>query len=244
MDLTGASFMVGGEPLTEAKLKEIESAGAKVFSVYGIMETGVVGYGCTNKTAIDEVHLNKDTIAMIQYPKQVPHAEASVNAFLFTTLLPSAPKILLNVESGDYGVAETRQCGCKLEQLGFTEHIYNIRSFDKLTGEGMTFIGTDLINIIEKILPAKYGGYSTDYQILEEEDEQGHTRLSILISPGVGMINDDELIQTVLTELSSGIDTNRMMTRIWSQANIFRVIRMQPFITGRGKLLPLHIKKS
>lgn len=244
LDINGASFMIGGEPLTLAKKQEIEAAGARVFSVYGIMETGVVGYGCTNPAAVDEVHLNKDTIALIQYPRQVPHAEASVDAFLFTTLLPSAPKIMLNVESGDYGVMETRQCGCKLEQLGLTDHIYNIRSFDKLTGEGMTIMGTDLVNIVEKILPAKYGGSSTDYQILEEEDEQGHTRLSIVISPGVEGINEDELIRTVLAGLAGEKDTARMMTRIWSQANIFRVIRRQPFITTRGKLLPLHIKKS
>ncbi len=80
-----------------------------------------------------------------------------------------------------------------------------MRSSDKLTGEGVTFIGTDLVNIIEEILPAKFGGASTDYQILKEEDEQGHTRLSIIVDPKLGAIDEVELITTVLHELGKGV---------------------------------------
>ena len=112
----------------------------------------------------------------------MPHAGVSVDAFLFTSFSPATPKILLNVESGDYGVIETRSCGCKFEELGFTDHIHNIRGFDKLSSAGMTFVGTDLVRIIEEVLPAKFGGASTDYQMVEEEDKKGHTRMSIVES--------------------------------------------------------------
>ena len=194
-------------------------------------------------SAADDVHLLKDSQALIQHRREVPFAKASVDAFLFTSFLPRATKILLNVECGDYGVVETRRCGCKLEELGFTEHIYNIRGFDKLTGEGMTFIGTDLLRVIEEVLPAKFGGTSTDYQMVEEEDRKGQTRLTIVASPEVGVIDDDEFIQTVLTELRKGRSGQRMMANMWSQAKTLRVKRMSPHTTARGKLLPLHIQK-
>lgn len=244
LDIGGAVFIVGGEPVTEAKRNEIESVGATVYPAYGFMEAGVVGYGCTNPVAVDEVHLTRDTIALIQQPREVPHAIVSVDAFLFTTLMISAPKILLNVESGDYGIVERRSCGCKLDELGFTDHIYNIRGFDRLTGEGMTFIGTDLVKIIEDVLPAQFGGSSTDYQMVEEEDERGHTRMSILVSPSVGDIDEAELIKIILGELAKGPDTQRMMVQVWAEAKTLRVKRIRPLVTARGKLLPLHIQKS
>lgn len=244
LSIAGAKFIVSGEPLTEAKRKEIESAGAYVYPGYAFMEAGVVGSGCVNPVVADEVHLHKDSFALIQQPRVVPYSAVSVNAFLFTTLVLSAPKVLLNVESGDYGTLASRSCGCKFEEFGFPDHIHSIRGFDKLTGEGMTFIATDLVRIIDEVLPAKFGGSSTNYQMVEEEDERRQTRMSIIVSPEVGDINEAELIETILTELAKGKDTQRMMAHVWSQAKTLRVKRMSPFITARGKLLPLHIKKG
>lgn len=245
LNISGATFILMGEPLTEVKAREIDTTGATAITIYGASEVGVVGFACANPIAADDVHLLKDSHALIQHRREVPFAKASVDAFLFTSLLPKAAKILLNVECGDYGVVETRRhCGCKLGELGFTEHIYNIRGFDKLTGEGMTFIGTDLLRVIEEVLPAKFGGTSTDYQMVEEEDDKGQTRLTIIASPEVGVIDEGELIQTVLTELRKGVDGKRMMANMWSQAKTLRVKRITPYTTSRGKLLPLHIQKG
>jgi hypothetical protein len=245
LDLSGTTFVLGGEPLTGAKMKEIRVVGANAVSAYITAEIGIIGFGCAGQTtASDDIHLFKGSHAVIQHRREVPFSGASVNAFLFTSLLHKAPKMLLNVESGDYGVIETRQCGCKLGELGLTDHIYNIRSFDKLTGEGMSFVGTDILRIIEEVLPAKFGGASTDYQMVEEEDERGRTRLTILVSPEVGEIDEGELVQTVLSELSRGNDTQRMMTEIWSQAEMLRVKRRRPLVTAAGKLLPLHIQRA
>ena len=244
LDIAGAKFIPSSEPLTEVKRKEIESAGASACPLYAFVEGGWVGLGCFNPVATDDVHLFKDCLALIQHQREVPLAKVSVNAFLYTTLLPSAPKILLNVESGDYGVIETRHCGCKFEELGFVDHLNNIRGFDKLTGEGMTFVGTDFVKIMEEILPAKFGGASTDYQMVEEEDKQGHTRLNIVVSPDVGYVNEDDLIKTILAELGKGKDTQRMMAEVWHESKTLRVKRMRPITTARGKLLPLHIQKT
>ncbi len=245
LDLSGAIFVMAGEPLTGAKMKDLRAVGANAVSMYAITEVGILGFGCAGQTAApDDIHLLNDSHAVIQHRRETPFGGASVDAFLFTTLLHKAPKILLNVESGDYGVIETRQCGCKVMDLGLTDHIYNIRSFDKLTGEGMTFVGTDILRIIEEVLPAKYGGVSTDYQMVEEEDERGRTRLTILVSPEVGEIDEGKLVKTIITELSKGKDTQRMMAQMWSQAEMLRVKRQRPFITAAGKLLPLHIQRA
>jgi hypothetical protein len=245
MDMSGTTFGVAGEPLTRAKRTEIGAVGAKVISMYAAAEVGVVGFGCAGRVdAPDDIHLFKDIQAVIQHRREVNVAGASVDAFLFTSMLHKAPKILLNVESGDYGVIASRQCGCKIEEYGLTDHIYNIRSFDKLTGAGMTFAGTDILRIIEEVLPAKYGGTSTDYQMVEEEDEAGHTRLTISISPEVGEIDEQALVRIVVAELSRGNDVRRMMTDMWSQAAVLRVKRERPYITAGGKLLPLHIQKQ
>jgi hypothetical protein len=244
IDLTGVKFLLNAEPITKAKQKEIDSVGATTSIKYAFTEAGFVGLGCLSPSATDDVHLCKDSLVLVQQPREVPYAATAVEAFLFTTLLSSAPKILLNVESGDWGMVETGSCGCKLEKLGLTDHLYNIRGFDKLTGEGMTFIGTDLVRIIEEVLPAKFGGTSTDYQMLEDEDERGYTRMSVLASPELGAIDEAELVKTILAELGKRSSNQRMMADVWAQAKTLRVQRKQPLTTARGKLMPLHIKKS
>ena len=204
----------------------------------------MVGYGCMNPLTTDDIHLLTDSIALVQYPKKVWHNEVTVDSFLYTNLIPSAPKVLLNVESGDFGIIENRSCGCRFEEYGYTEHVYNIRSFEKLTGEGVTFHGTRLIQIVEEILPAKFGGTSADYQVMEEEDEKSNTRLSILVHPDIGEIDEQALIQTIFSELNIGMESRRMMMEMWAQAGTLRVKRMPPVVTAAGKLLPLHINRS
>jgi hypothetical protein len=244
MDMTGTKFAPDSEPFTAVKRMEIESSGASACPRYASTEAGLIGWGCFHPSAPDDVHFFKDSLALIQYEREVAYAEAVVDAFLFTSLLLSAPKILLNVELGDYGVVERRGCGCYWEELGFNAHICNIRSFDKLTSHGQNFMGPDLIRIIEEVLPAKFGGTSVDYQVVEDEDEESHTRTSIIVNPHVGELDEAELIKTILTELRKGPDHRRLMAEVWSWSNTLRVKRIRPYVTGTGKLLPLHIQKT
>ena len=71
----------------------------------------------------------------------------------------------------------------------------------KLTGSGLTLVGSDFVGILEEVLPQKYGGGATDYQLLEEEDNRGQTHLSLIISPTVGEVDDSDVIATVLSKL-------------------------------------------
>lgn len=243
-NISGTTFFVGGEPTSEMKRNEIDAVGAKVCPLYAFVEGGWVGLGCMDPVAADDIHILKDSMAVIQHEKEFPNVGISVDAFQFTSLLPSTPKILFNLEIGDYGLSGTRNCGCYLGQIGLTDHFWNIRSFDKITGDGVTFIGVDLVRILDQILPSKFGGCSIDYQMIEEEDEHGHTRLSIVVSPDVGIINEEALIKVIYDELGRGKEVNRMMANIWYQSNTLRIKRMKPLTTKMGKFLPLHIQKD
>ncbi len=240
-DLTGAIFMIAGEPPTPAKVKGIESTGARFFPTYGLAEAGRIGMGCANPTDCNDLHLLKDAFAVIQKPRQVPGSEIIVEAFNITSLLLTAPKLMLNVEIDDYGILESRSCGCPLEDLGFTEHLREIRSFSKLTGEGVTLVGSEMVRILEEVLPTRFGGSPLDYQLMEEEDEQGFTRLSLLINPSLEIADENAVIEAVLEAMEKSSVGADSASAIWKQAKALRVKREKPIWTARGKLMPLHL---
>lgn len=185
-----------------------------------------------------------DHLALIQAFREVPGFEITVPSFHFTTLLPTAPKVLLNVESDDYGIVETRSCGCPFEILGYSTHVRDIRSFRKLTGEGVTLIGTDVERILEETLPARFGGSPLDYQIVEEEDESGFTRLTILMNPALVFADEQSVVDAVLAALPRRGPAAEMSGSLWSQANTFRVRREVPITTARGKWMPLRVARG
>ena len=244
LDLTGATFFGGGEPATAAKVRRLNQVGARWIPMYWFTEAGCVGQGCARPADGNDIHFFKDGLALIQHAREVPGSEITVNAFHFTTLLPTAPKFLLNVESDDYGVVEQRSCGCALESYGFTDHLRHIRSFRKLTAEGVTLVGSEMIRILEEVLPARFGGSPLDYQFIEEEDEGGFTRLNLLVSPKIRLGDEAAVIETVLDALGQGRAAGDSDRAIWKQAKTLRVKRQEPVWTARGKLMPLHMAKN
>jgi hypothetical protein len=244
IDLTGAWFWISGEPLTPAKVAGIRRSGADCFPSYGAVETGRIGMGCAAPLDATDVHLALDACAIVQYPRQLPQAQTTVPAFYITMLLLAAPKLMLNVELDDYGVMEERRCGCPLERLGWGEHLRGIHSFRKLTGEGVTLVGSEMIRILEEVLPARFGGSPLDYQLLEEEDAQGFTKVSLVVSPRIEIADDAEVIQAVLDALRRGSMGAGLAGQTWAEAGALQVRHMEPVWTARGKLLPLHLTRG
>jgi hypothetical protein len=244
IDLTGAVIAGGGEPPTPGKVRTITSTGAQFIANYHFTEAGVVGLRCMNPSDPNDQHLLLDHLAMIQAPREVPGFGITVDSFCFTTLLSSAPKLMLNVEIDDYGVVERRSCGCPWDQFGFTTHIRDIRSYRKLTGEGVTLIGSDMEHILEVVLPDRFGGTPIDYQLVEEEDENGFTRLTVLVSPRVSIVDEAAVVDTVFAALQRGDAGAGMSGALWRQAGSLRVRREEPHSTARGKLMPLHVTRS
>lgn len=243
LDLTGATFMGGSEPPTPAKVAAITASGARWVPTYFFAEAGAVGMGCARPLDGTDVHLLTDAFVLVQHPRKVPGAEVTVGAFHFTSLLPTTPKLMLNVEADDYGAVERRPCGCPLEACGLTTHVREIRSFSKLTGEGVTLVGTDIARILEEVLPARFGGSPLDYQLLEEEDEAGLTRMSLLVSPGIELHDEAAAVDVVLDALGRGGAAGGLTETAWRQARILHVRRMAPIWTARGKLMPIHVAR-
>lgn len=244
IDVAGAIFMGGGEPPTPAKVRQITESGVRWIPTYFFTEVGAVGWGCARPVDDNDIHLFKDALALIQHPRQVPGSDITVDAFHFTSLLPTAPKVMLNVESDDYGVIETRSCGCPLEDYGLTDHLRHVKSYRKLTGEGVTLVGGEMVHILEEVLPARFGGSPLDYQLLEEEDERGFTRLSLVVSPRVEIVDEEQVVETLLQALGNASDAADQARALWRQAGSLRVKRAEPVWTSRGKLMPLRLARE
>jgi hypothetical protein len=240
LDIAGTLLRVGGEPYTPAKARVVEEIGGRAASHYAMSETGAVAMACGDRAAPDDAHVLKGKVAVIQREKSLGGGDMPVAAFYFTTVLTSCPKIMLNVEVGDYGVLTKRRCGCPLETVGFDEHVHTIRSYEKLTSEGISFIGSSLHVLMEDVLPRAYGGDSTDYQLVEEEQD-GLPRISLVVSPRLGPIDEARVVATVLQFLASPSGAHKMMADFWEQANTLRVVRREPHATSASKILPLHL---
>jgi hypothetical protein len=248
LNIKGTKFLCTGEPLTPQKRLEIEAMGATPVPVYGISEAGVIASGCDHSHRdSDHCHLYKDTTAIISHRQSVPHSDLFVDSYLFSTLLYESPKLLLNVGMGDYGNLSEGNCGCTFGQVGFSTHLSGIRSYEKLTGEGVTFVDTDFIRIIERELPTRFGGRSTDYQLVEKEDSRGLTHLQLLVSPRVGEIEESNVLETFLNLLKRAEDSpeswSQSGTEMWKQSNMVQIVRELPMATASGKILPFFIAK-
>ena len=241
IDLSGAVLRGGGEPPTPAKVAKIVSTGAIFRSSYAFNEVGTVGSSCMHTTSPNDQHFMQDHLAMIQASRSVPGFDIEVPAFCFTSLLTSAPKLLLNVESDDYGTVDTQPCGCQWESLGFPHHIRDIRSFRKLTGEGVTLVGSDIERILDDLLPAQFGGSGLDYQFAEEEDERGFTRLTLRVAPTIVLGDEAQAVEFVLRSLERAGGAATIAQATWRQAGTLRIRRETPTMTRRGKLMPLDI---
>jgi hypothetical protein len=242
IDLTGVRFSVGGEPITIAKWQGITQTGAQVLPFYAMAEAGCVATACARPDGCDDMHFCRHSLAVLTSPSTAK-PETGVETFHLTTLTPDAPKILLNVDSDDYGTMDARSCGCQLEDLGFADHVKDVQSISKLTGEAVTLIGTDAAHVLEKVLPALFGGSPLDYQLLEEEDERGTTRLYLVISPRVDIADEAEVVNAFLDGLGKGSLAGDIRA-VWRTAGTMRLKRIEPIIGRRGKVLPLVRNRS
>jgi hypothetical protein len=141
---------------------------------------------------------------------------------------------------GDQAVVSDQTCGCPLERFGWTTHLHTIRSFEKLTAAGMTFLDVDVVHVLEKVLPGHFGGAPTDYQLVEDEGADGLPRIALIVHPSIGPVPAEEMAQAFLTAIGTGSRAERMMGIVWRDAGLLRVERRPPVTTESGKILHLH----
>jgi hypothetical protein len=243
LDIAGTLFRLGGEPLTEARARVVADAGCRAVTIYGMGEVGRIGLPCGNPEAVDDVHLLVDKLAVIRRMRATAGGPP-VPVNVYTTLASSTPKLMLNVESDDYGEISTRVCGCALQMLGLDRHLHTIRSHEKLTSEGMNFLGHDLIRMIEEVLPGQFGGGPTDYQLVEDEDEHGLPVLQLVVSPRLGPLPEHRITSAIIDYLNNISGGGGIYGERWRDARALRVVRKEPYTTSASKVLALHTLKA
>jgi hypothetical protein len=239
-DISGTWFRFAGEPYTQAKAEVVAQVGAHAVCHYSVSEIGRVAGACTAPSAVDDVHVLTEKLAVLQRPRLLEGGQ-TVQALHLTTLMAICPKLMLNVEVDDYGVLETRSCGCPLGELGLLTHLSEIRSYEKLTGKGINFLGNDLIALVDEILPSRFGGAPTDYQLVEGQVD-GLQQLGVVVSPRVGDVDERALVEVVLVTLETN-PSNREMVAAWRDGARVRVLRRDAYETSSAKLLPLHVHR-
>jgi hypothetical protein len=237
IDLTGARFTAGGEPTTAVRLAAIRESGAEALPRFGTTETDIFAFACRAPEAADDMHLLEDRHAVVQ---SRGCGALPPRALLVSSLLDTAPVLLLNVSLGDEAELVERRCGCPLEALGYGRHIHTARSFEKLTAGGSALLDVDLVRVLEGTLPARFGGLPTDYQLVEDETDGGRPRLRLLVHPVIGELDEDALLEAFLEAVGDRGSGGSMAALQLRDGGILRVDRSAPIQTANGKINHVH----
>lgn len=240
--LTGVTFFTGGEPLTDARRAFIEATGARAFPRYIATEPGLLAAACPQRATTDDMHVYEDRVAVI--PGQAisaghdasgtPAADTAPRGLLFTTLAPHVGKVLFNTELGDDGALSRRACDCVFGRLGFTQHVAQVDSRERLTLEGMTVSAAALDERIGALVAAA-GGSPDSYQFRVRTDARGLARLDIALSPMLTELRDDAFLAALYARLAAGDAGLALAAEVWRRAGTLRVVREAPRLTGGQK---------
>jgi hypothetical protein len=236
IDLSGVTAISGGEPVIDARRKQVEASGMRLIAMHSSVDLSVASYGCATPVESDDVHVMLNEGAVIDRERDLPSGE-TVNALLFTAVSTAWSNVVLNLELGDEASLEQRACECLLGKLGMHTHLSNIRSFEKLTGEGVTFARSRLVEMLEQVFPTRFGGTVMDYQATEEETAPGVTSLVLRMSPSLGPIDEDAVRAMVLGHLASDGPVASYHARMWASAGTLIVRREAPVPTRDGRVL-------
>jgi phenylacetate-coenzyme A ligase PaaK-like adenylate-forming protein len=241
--LDGVTFALQSEPLTDARHRHIVEAGARALVSYTSIEMSTMAGSCGTANAADDLHVFTDRYAVIERERPIVEDGPEIRAMLITTLTDAVATVSFNTEPGDYAQIERRGCDCSLGTLGLTTHVSRVRSFEKLSGEGVTFARTNLMRTLEEVLPARFGGSALDYQLIEDEAPDSSTRLTLRIHPSVGALDEEEARAALLEDLGRGGIVDRNHAELLRRAGSVRISREPPLATTAGKVLPFQLRR-
>ena len=158
LDLRGARFSVGAEPVTEARVAAVRQVGAELTCGYSTIEAGRVGYGCLAPAHTDELHLLHDMLALVQAGDAGAERGLPPRALLVSSLRATAPMILINVSLGDEAVVGPRACGCAMEHAGWTTHLTRSGATRSSRLGGWRSSTATSSACSTRCLPARFGG--------------------------------------------------------------------------------------
>jgi hypothetical protein len=90
------------------------------------------------------------------------------------------------------------------------------------------------------MLPARFGGGPTDYQLIHDEGPEGQARVRLLVHPALGPLDPETVAEAFIGAMSQGSGAEHVMGLAWREAGLFRVERRPPQTTAAGRILHLH----
>jgi hypothetical protein len=121
--------------------------------------------------------------------------------------------------------------------------VRDVRSYAKLTTEGVTLVGSDLEHVLEHDLPARFGGSPLDYQLVEEEDPDGTSRICLRVSPEVSIADEAAVVEALRVALGRASISADLAVRAWNHAGAIRVERVAPPMSVRAKQFPIQSRR-
>jgi len=238
-DLTGCVAITSGEALTDAKRQVIQSSGMTVYPSYGTTDFGGIGAPCSQMNRGNCVHIFKHGIALISRKQQTAWTETPVNSLYATSILPRSARIFINAEIGDTGVIERARCDCSFSRLGFDLQVRDIAAISKVTAQGMTIEITELVPLLEEMLPARFGGHPGDYQLIEME-AGSQTEVVLRIRPGVSTAPANEIRRYFLGEVKR-VYGGSMSVISWLHSGGIRAEVAPPILASTGKFRAIRL---
>lgn len=224
-DLSGVTFFSGGEPLTDERRAFVESTGAKIFPRYFATEAGLIAAGCPNRVSTDDMHVFTDRVALV----------SSAHGLLISTLSMHTGKVLFNTNLGDTGALSERTCTCGFGGLGFVQHLATVRSEQRYTLEGMTVMAADVSDAIGIALRDLHAPPDSS-QVKRTTSPDGLERLTIVVSPQVGAIDESALVRAMYDALKRKGVSQSLAATLWEQASVLEIVREVPTLSKGSKL--------
>lgn len=231
--LDGLVVRLGGEPATAAKVASMEAVGMRPANCYAFAQLGRVAAACP-WCDVEELHVLEHDVAVVGRRRAGPDG-AQIDAFCWTSLAPTAPALLLNVENDDYGVIrrDVDPCRCAFGHLS-RHRIAEVRGVSKVVAGGVTLGGDVLQVLVESMLPDRFGGSPVDYQFTERE-VGGVTSLSLRMAPRIGPVDEEAVAELVIRHLRSS-DLGVLADEVWRGAGAPMVTREAPRPSKAGKI--------
>jgi hypothetical protein len=187
------------------------------------------------------VHILEDSFAAITVRRLAPYSEdVEVDSVHITNVAPHAPNLFINIEMDDAGVIEPADCDCTLSRLGFRRRLNHLAAFGKMSPQGMTFLGTDLVQVLEEVLPASLGGRAGHYQLVECEAASRQTQLRLHVSPRAG-VTDMKRVTDVFMKHMRRRWGGAVATRAWRHSAGVEAVLAEPLVTRTGKVHPIRL---
>jgi superfamily I DNA and/or RNA helicase len=113
--------------------------------------------------------------------------------------------------------------------------VSEVRSYDKLTCEGMTLLGSHIEDAVGEVVE-EAGGCPDDFQFWETHDKIGLAKLIIAVNPRLA-INEEKFIAEIMDKLNR--KKLNITSQIWEQAKVLQLVRAYPKMSKGFKLLPI-----